>query len=57
MNLYEALTTEDINLIRNYIEAYGGKNDYDATDCYVQSMPNTMAPWAEAKERLYTMFA
>lgn len=57
MNLYEALTTEDIDLIRNYIEAYGGKNDeYDATDCYVQSMPNTMAPWAEAKERLYTMF-
>ena len=56
MNLYEALTTEDIDLIRNYIEAYGGKEDYDATDCYVQSMPDTMAPWAEAKERLYTMF-
>ena len=46
MNLYEALTTEDINLIRNYIEAYGGREDYDATDCYVQSMPNTMAPSA-----------
>ena len=57
MNLYDALTTEDIDLIRAYIEAYGGKNDeYDATGCYVQSMPNTMAPWAEAKERLYTMF-
>ena len=56
MNLYEALPVEDIDLIRNYIEAYGANNDYEACGCSVVSMSRTLTPWAEAKERLCTMF-
>ncbi len=56
MNLYDALSKHDVDLIHYYIEAYGG-NDYEDTSCSVVApMSTILKPWNDAKERLYGIF-
>lgn len=56
MNLYDALSQHDVDLIHYYIENYGG-SDYEDTSCYVTApMSTILKPWNDAKERLYSIF-
>lgn len=56
MNLYDALPHEDIKLLNDYINVYGGNHSDRGCNMPPSSMPYFLRYWSAEKEHLYHAF-